>query len=299
MSIPKKTELDRGLKKEYNQLNKVIKLQYVDRLKNVFFQSTSIFLLVLVLIFIITAVSTILTGGMSSFVEGLLSKEIQYSLRLSMTTSAIATLICFLIATPISYFLQFNNIRAKALCEIILDIPLALPHIASGLALLMLFGSTRIGELLNQNGLEFIFTKSGIIVTLVFVNISYMIKMIKASFADIDCRYEFVARTLGCTKFQAFIKVILPLAKQGIISAIVITFSRALSEFGAVLMVAGAVRMKTETLPISIFLNMSTGDLDLAMTSASILIVVSIFCLTIFQMFTRGNKETDRSNMFY
>ncbi len=95
----------------------------------------------------------------------------------------------------------------------------------------------------------------------------------------------FVAHTLGCNSWEAFRFIILPNLKTGIISATVMTWSRALGEFGAVAMIAGSTRMKTEIIPTSIYLNMSTGDIDIAIGIAVILIFISLTCLMLFEIF--------------
>ncbi|HIE4362260.1 TPA: ABC transporter permease subunit, partial [Clostridioides difficile] len=103
----------------------------------------------------------------------------------------------------------------------------------------------------------------------------------------------FVARTLGCNSWEAFKFIILPNLKTGIISATVMTWSRALGEFGAVAMIAGSTRMKTEIIPTSIYLNMSTGDIDIAIGIAVILIFISLTCLMLFEIFF--NREVDKN----
>ena len=169
---------------------------------------------------------------------------------------------------------------------------MSLPHLVSGIALLLLFGRRGIGEFLYQNfNIDFIFTVSGIILAQVFVNLSFAIKTILTSLEEINPKTVFIARTLGCNEFQAFIHVILPSMRRGIISSTVMTWSRALGEFGAVMMVAGTTRMKTEILPTAIFLNMSTGDLDLAIGTATILIIISLICMSIFNILIKDKEN--------
>ncbi|MEG3067128.1 MAG: ABC transporter permease subunit [Syntrophaceticus schinkii] len=117
-----------------------------------------------------------------------------------------------------------------------------------------------------------------------FIITPYMIRVLKSTMADISPRLEFVARTLGCSQWQAFIRVTLPLARNGILAGLVICWARAIGEFGCSLMLAGATRMKTETLPIALFLNMSVGDLEMAMASATCLIAISLMALLIFEL---------------
>jgi molybdate transport system permease protein len=230
------------------------------------------------------AIFMILLKGLPNLRTSLLNPEIRFALRLSLFTSISSTILCILFAVPISYGMIRLDFKGKKIINSLLSIPISLPPIVSGVALLILFGNTYFGHFLSDLGLKFIFTKKGIIFAQFFVNVPYMIRVLKSTISDIDPRMEYVARTLGCNRMQSFLTVTLPLAKNGLIASIVITWAKALGEFGSVLMVAGATRMKTETLPASIYLNISCGDLNLAMTSATILIIISLSSLFIFEI---------------
>jgi len=121
-----------------------------------------------------------------------------------------------------------------------------------------------------------------------------MVKVIYTAFSSVSTRMEFVARSLGYNQLETFVKITLPLAKGGIMAAVIITWAKALGEFGAALMLAGATRLKTETLPLSLFLNMSTGELSLAMAAATILIVISVASLLVFEGLGSGTTVLDR-----
>jgi molybdate transport system permease protein len=243
----------------------------------------------LLVLFIISALSMVLMKGVPNIFDALKSKEIQFSLKLSIYTSIISTAICILFAIPISYGLSRFDFKLKHLVNTIIDIPIALPPLVSGVALLLLFGNTAFGNMLENLGLNFVFDIKGIILAQFFINIPYMIRILKSTISDIDPKIEYVSRTLGCNKIQTFFKITLPLAKSGLTAGIIITWARALGEFGAALMIAGATRMKTETLPISLFLNMSCGNLKYAMASATILIIISVSSLLAFELI--GNKN--------
>jgi molybdate transport system permease protein len=103
----------------------------------------------------------------------------------------------------------------------------------------------------------------------------------------VNPRYEYVAKTLGCTDASAFFQVTLPMARHGLLAGTVITWSKAMGEFGAVLMLAGATTMRTETLPIALYLNISGGNLDLAVAAATILILISLATLCTVEYFDR------------
>ncbi len=257
--------------------------------QNKLFMLTIILCISILICFIIVAISMILIRGLPNLKESILIEEIQFAIKLSLYTSFISTFFCILFAIPVSYGLARFDFKGKNIVNTILDIPMALPPIVSGVALLLLFGNTAFGHKLAEHGLKFVFTVKGIIIAQFFVNVPYILRILKSTFADIDPRLEFVSRTLGYNRLKTFFKVTLPLAKNGLIAGIVITWARALGEFGAALMLAGATRMKTETLPISLFLNMSCGDLKLGLAAATIIIIISIISLLIFEILG-GNR---------
>ncbi len=247
------------------------------------------------LIFTAAAVGLVLIRGIPGLISSISSPEIQFSIALSLKTSAVSTLSCIIIAIPVAYGLSRYHFRGKTLTASILSIPVSLPPLVSGTALLLLFGTTTLGKELSQAGVEFVFTPLGIIAAQFFVNAPYMIKIMKSTLDAVDPRLEFVARTLGLNQFEAFWRVTLPMAKNGIIAGTVITFARGLGEFGAALMLAGATRMKTEILPLSIYLNISTGNLEMALAAASVLIIISVAALFIFEALGGSFYETSRN----
>jgi len=216
------------------------------------------------------------------------SPEIQFAIVLSLVTSFASTAICIVIAIPVAYALARFDFFGKRIANLTLTLPLTLPPLVAGIALLLFFGTTPWGKALEQAGFMVIFTPLGIIVAEVFVNIPYMIRILRSAFSTINPRYEYVAKTLGSTDTGAFLHVTLPMAKPGILAGTVITWSKAMGEFGAVLMVAGATTMRTETLPIALYLNISTGDLDLAVAAATILILISLVTLCAAEYLDRG-----------
>lgn len=253
-------------------------------LGNRLFEIMVVSIILVLLGFVFSALANIIWKGLAGIVQSVTSREIQFAIRLSLFTSITATLICIAFALPVAYGLERFKIPGRKLINVILDIPLSLPPLVSGVALLLLFGTTGFGAALAERGIRFIFSVNGIILAQFFIITPYMIRVLKSTIADINPRLEFVARTLGCSQWQAFYKITLPLAKNGIIAGLVISWARAIGEFGCALMVAGATRMVTETLPVALYLNMSIGDLEMAMASATCLIVISLVSLFIFEM---------------
>jgi molybdate transport system permease protein len=264
------------------------------RIGNQCFRAIILVFIFMALCLVVAAIGNILWSGTIDLVKCLQSAEIQFSIRLSFLTAFASTLLCMVIAIPIAYGLERMRLRGRQLIGIIFDVPMALPPLVSGLALLLLFATTGLGQALARYGINFIFTVQGIVLAQFFVNLPYLIRFLRSTIADVDPRLEFVARTLGCTQWQAFYKVILPLIRNGLLAGLVTTWSRALGEFGAVLMLAGATRMKTEILPTSLYLNLATGDLDLAMAAAVVLILVSLLSLLVFELLGRSSVTLSR-----
>lgn len=264
--------------------NRLTALSSFQIMGNRLFQIIVVFIILVLLGFVFSALANIIWKGLAGIVQTMASPEIQFAIRLSLFTSITATLICIAFALPVAYGLERFKIPGRKLINVILDIPLSLPPLVSGVALLLLFGTTGFGTSLAERGIRFIFSVNGIILAQFFIITPYMIRVLKSTIADINPRLEFVARTLGCSQWQAFYKITLPLAKNGIIAGLVISWARAIGEFGCALMVAGATRMVTETLPVALYLNMSIGDLEMAMASATCLIIISLVSLFIFEM---------------
>jgi len=214
------------------------------------------------------------------------SPEIRFAIRLSLITSILSTALCIIISVPAAYAMARFTFPGKNIINTIIDAPLALPPLIAGVGLLIMFGTTAFGKALASAGIEFVFTPQGIILAQFFVNVPFMFRVVRSTFQGINPRYEYVAQTLGSTEADAFWRVTIPMARNGLLAGAIITWCRGIGEFGAALMVAGATRMQTETLPISLYLNMSCGELPLAIAAATILILISLISLFIFERFS-------------
>jgi molybdate transport system permease protein len=241
-------------------------------------------------------VTLLVLGGLFTFISPesightLTSPEIRFAITLSLGTSLISTTLCAISAIPTGYVLSRGLLQYRRPLAMILMLPLSLPPLVAGVALLLFFARTPIGTGLTGIGIEVVYTQLGIIIAQWFVNLPYLIRVMRSSFSMISPRYEHIARTLGCTDFQAFWHVTLPMARAGLISGLVITWSKAMGEFGAVLMLAGATRMHTETLPIALYLNMATGDLDIAITTACILLGIAAVTMFFFEQISEHER---------
>jgi molybdate transport system permease protein len=139
--------------------------------------------------------------------------------------------------------------------------------------------------------LRFVFEVPGIILAQFTVVVGLAVRLLKSTFDSIDPRYEQVGRTLGCSKGRVFFKVVLPLAKNGLIAAAVLTWARSVGEFGATVTLAGATKMKTETLPVAIFLNLATAHVERAIAVIFILIAIAAGALFALRKVTGRRQQ--------
>lgn len=199
--------------------------------------------------------------------------EILFALKLSLTTSAAATFLTVVLGVPSGYFLSRNTFKGKIVIEALIDLPMTMPPLVAGVGLLFLLSNTTVQRCLNILNIELLFSVWGAVLAQVLITAPIMTRTSKSAFASLDKRYEQAAQTLGLNSFQIFFHVAFPMARPIILSGIVLCWARAVGEFGATLMVAGATRFKTETLPIAVFLNISSGEMGIALVCAWMLIM--------------------------
>lgn len=225
-------------------------------------------------------------------------KETLFAAFLSIKTALISSVFCFILAIPTAYVLTHFKIPFRSVIEIILELTMTLPYIVIGLSLLIIFSSP-VGKILKEAGFPIVFHQNGIILAQLAVNLPFAIKMIVMAFQNVDCKMETVAGLLGASRCQRFFTILLPLCKNSLISAFILIWSRALGEFGATLMLVGVTRLKTETLPGNIYLNVSTNQIEGALASAFLLLVLAALSLCISHMITRTNRRKHRYEQEY
>lgn len=204
--------------------------------------------------------------------------EIIFSVRLSLYTATVASTLAVLCGLPIAYFLSRNEFHGKTLLDTLLDLPVVLSPIALG-ALLLVFFNTPFGEVIERFFGPFVFEVRGIILAQFVVVVGLAIRLLKNSFESVDVEYEEIARTLGCNRFYAFVRVTLPLARRGLLASWLLVWGRAIGEFGATVTLAGATTMKTETIPVAIALSFESADVSIALVFILILVGVSLLVL--------------------
>jgi len=204
--------------------------------------------------------------------------EILFAARLSLITATISSVIALLISIPVAYLFHRYSFWGKAFFDTLLDLPIVLSPIALG-AMLLIFFNTAMGRWIDGLFGPFVFEVKGIILAQFIVIVGLSVRLLKETFAGIDVEYENLARSLGQDQFTVFIRVVLPMARRGIIAAFLLVWGRAIGEFGATVTLAGATTMKTETIPVAIYLNFEAVDISSAIVFISILIGMSLTIL--------------------
>ena len=224
----------------------------------------------------------------------LASDEIQYSIRLSLMSCTVAAILSVWVAVPIGYLMSRFNFFGKGVVDAILDIPIVLPPLVVGLSLLILFHTT-VGVWVEDSfravfGTGITYQIPSVVLAQFMVACAFAVRTMRATFDQISVRQEDVALTLGCSRFQAFWLVTLPEARNGLITALTLAWARSLGEFGPILVFSGATRMKTEVLPTTVYLEMTTGSLEAAVAGSILLVVFAVGVL-----FTIRHFGSDRS----
>lgn len=195
---------------------------------------------------------------------------------ISLKTTFCATFITFFIGITVAYLMVNYNGKLRNILDTILTLPLVLPPTVAGFFLLLIFGiNSPIGKFLLKFGVSVIFSWPATVIAATVVAFPLMYKTTKAAFEQIDRNIISAARTLGVSEWKVFWKVVLPLAWPGIGAATVLSFARALGEFGATLMIAGNIPNKTETIPIAIYFAAENGEMNKAFTLVLLIVAIS------------------------
>jgi molybdate transport system permease protein len=207
------------------------------------------------------------------------------ALQLSLFTASLSAALAVVLGTPVAYLLARAAFRGKALLETLIDLPMVLPPAVAGLALLIAFGRRGLlGPALASVGIELPFTTAAVVMAETFVAAPFYLRAAKVGFASVDARLEQMSALLGVSNLRTFFRVTLPLAAPSLVSGLLMTWARALGEFGATIMFAGNFQGRTQTMPLAIYIGLES-NLDSALALSLILIVVSFGILAAVRLF--------------
>lgn len=249
------------------------------------FKALCVGLTVLLTLFVALAMFNIFIVSPLTLRQSLADGSLLPVLGISLQTSFSAAFLAVALGTPVAYVLARREFWGKTVLETLLDLPVALPPMVAGLALLLLVSPAGlVGKTLTRAGIDLVFTKAGIVMAQFFVALPFYIRAVRSAITAIPPSLPAAASLLRASEAYTFFHVILPLSREGMVSGFVMCWTRALGEFGATAMVAGCIPGVTETLPVAIYTRATAGDLAAAGAAAFCLAVISFLTLMVLRV---------------
>lgn len=236
----------------------------------------------LLLIFIVLPLAvTIVQGGWGGLVKVAREWGVLRSIGITFLAAFIATIVAFVLGTPLAYLLARRDFPGKSVVQGLVDVPLVIPHTAAGIALLMVFGRQGIiGKPFAGVGVFFTENLAGIVIAMLFVSVPLFVGSAQAAFGLVDTRLERVARTLGASPWRAFSSVALPLAGRGLAAGAVLMWARGISEFGAIVILA----YNPKTISVLTWELFSGYGLSVVLPVTALVILIALVILVIFRL---------------
>ncbi len=206
------------------------------------------------------------------------------AIRLSALTSLITVGMSVIFGTPLAYLLYRKRSRFQQMLDTLIDLPTALPPAVAGVALLMAFGrAAPLGRLLADFGIQLPFSTAAVVLAQTFIAAPLYIKSAALGFAGVGCEIRRAAALDGANRWQIFRYIVLPISWQSLVSGCVLTWSRAMGEFGATIIFAGNLPGRTQTMPLAIYLGLEV-DLNTALSLSAILVIFSFATLMMIKL---------------
>ncbi|MFG3257157.1 molybdate ABC transporter permease subunit [Streptomyces sp. NPDC048172] len=229
---------------------------------------------------VLPLVALLLRAPWRSMPELLTSAEVWQALQLSLVCATAATAVSLVLGVPLAWLLARVEFPGRGLVRALVTLPLVLPPVVGGVALLMALGRNGVvGQWLESwFGITLPFTTTGVVIAEAFVAMPFLVISVEGTLRAADPCYEEAATTLGASRFTAFRRVTLPLVAPGIAAGAVLAWARALGEFGATITFAGNFPGKTQTMPLAVYLALQ-NDPEAAIALSLVLLTVSIAVL--------------------
>jgi molybdate/tungstate transport system permease protein len=242
-----------------------------------------------ILLFILgPIVKMFLSGSQQGLTQAFEDPEVRGAIALTLVCALCATILGSILGVPLAYLLARRTFFGKRFVEALVDIPLVIPHPVAGIALLLVFGRQfAVGRFFSRLGLTIVGDAPGIVMAMLFVSAPLIINAARDGFSRVDPRLENVARTLGCGPLSAFLRVSLPLAWRALLSGAIMMWARAISEFGAIVIVTYNPKVAS----VLIYDRFTTYGLQYALPVALVLVLI---CLSLFAVLRGINVRRDR-----
>lgn len=244
----------------------------------------------LILLLTLPLINMTIQPSLSMMKQTILDKDVTAAIARSILLSLAAAGLAFIMGTPLAYLLARKNLKGKKLLEGIIDLPIMIPHPVIGIAILSLAGRNHpIGRFLSEAGIQIMGTRTGIVCVLLFVGLPFYINTVKSGFDSVPVRLENASRTLGASALTTFIRITFPLTWRYMVLGIIMCTARAISEFGAIVIVA----YHPMTAPVMIYERFTAFGLKYSQPIAVWLILIS-FILFVFLRMMSTSLHPDR-----
>ena len=232
-------------------------------------------------------VAVLLRVRVGEFLATITGPEAAQAVELSVWTTLITTAVAVVAGTPVAYLLARRQFPGRGALDTFFVLPMVLPPSVAGVALLLVFGrSGLLGGTLGALGLEIPFTRAAVVMAQLFVASPFYIKAAAAGFAAVDRELEQAAQIDGASPFRVFRKVTVPLASHAILGGAIMTWARALGEFGATIIFGGNFPGRTQTMPLAIYIGFEI-DLRVALALAVVLLAASFAVMALVKVVLR------------
>lgn len=224
--------------------------------------------------------------------KDILNPEALFSVQLTCTLASLMILINAVMGTLTAWVLVRHTFPGKSFINALIDLPFAIPTIVTGLMLVILYGPTSpIGRFLNAHGIEVIYARPGIILALLFVTLPFVVRAVQPVLMEMDPELEEAAITLGANRWTVFRRVVLPSIFPSILTGSAQAFSRALGEFGSVVIVAGNIPFKTQVAPVYIYGEIESYNPRGALAVSVMLLAISLLVLLALNLLQHWGRE--------
>ena len=230
-----------------------------------------------ILLAMVSANVWVAMGDQAGVWDTLRRREIRQAIWLSIGTSLFSTVISLWLGTGVAYLVARHKFLGRRFIDLLMDLPVFLPPLVIGMSLLILFRQTPLVWL--DDWLQVTFAVPAIILAQTVVGTAFVYRTMRATFDQQTGRTEAIAATLGASQWQLFSSISLPASKQGLLAATAIAWARAFGEFGPVLVFAGSFRGRTEVLPVSIYLELNSGNVAGAAAISLLMILIAAVVL--------------------
>jgi len=261
-------------------------------------RSLSFFYIGLLLLLPIIAIcSEAFKGGLSNLWANIISPQALYSLKLTILTAVIMVVLNVVTGVATAWVLVRYNFPLKNLMNALIDLPFAIPTVVTGIMLVALYGpNSLIGGFLGRRGIEVIFAKPGIILALLYVSFPFVVRTVQPVLHEMEKEMEEAAMTLGAGPFTVFRRIVLPTLMPAVLTGAALSFSRAIGEFGSIVIVSGNIPFKTQVASVYIYGELESYNTQGALGLSVVLLVCSFLILILLngmQMWSRKHEAVN------